>query len=635
MHYKFALIASSVFILSACGGSGSDDTPTVNGNKIPILSVADIPSELSKGQTIELTATASDKDGTITSIVWQQTQGPELISGTLEATTASVTLLNAQSYKPVDYAFSVTATDNEGASSVKTLSFTARNNMDDISAARLLHQATMGPKLSEIQNAQGLSEQQWLDKQIALPINYHRDYLVKLNDDDDFKYISRIDAWWKAVMQSEDQLRQRVAFALSEILVVSDENSALRGQPEGMITYYDLLLKHAFGNYRDLLEDVTLSPIMGTYLSHLGNEKADDALNIRPDENYAREVMQLFTIGLEELNLDGSAKLDAQGNTIATYGQVEIEGFARVFTGWTFADSETFKRKSRDYIKPMEAFDEYHSSKQKTLLNGEVIPQGYTAEESLQIALDNLFNHQNVAPFITKQLIQRLITSNPTPQYVERVANVFVDNGAGVRGDLAAVVKAIYLDDEARHFGSVLNYQGKIKEPILKTVQFWRNLDAKSLAGYYKTWNLINSYGQGPMQSASVFNFFRPDYQTAALRNEGIVAPELQIANDATLIGTMSALYASLVWSTAEAHSDLNSNGIYVYIQDDMNVLEKNGVSALLTQYNTLYFAGAMSSGTRQALLDLDAYFNEEQYRERVSYLLYMIAISPEFNVQY
>lgn len=220
MHYKFALIASSVFILSACGGSGSDDTPTVNGNKIPILSVADIPSELSKGQTIELTATASDKDGTITSVVWQQTQGPELISAPLEATTTSVTLLNAQSYKPVDYAFSVTATDNEGASSVKTLSFTARNSMDDISAARLLHQATMGPKLSEIQNAQGLSEQQWLDKQIGLPINYHRDYLVKLNDDDDFKYISRIDAWWKAVMQSDDQLRQRVAFALSEILVV-------------------------------------------------------------------------------------------------------------------------------------------------------------------------------------------------------------------------------------------------------------------------------------------------------------------------------------------------------------------------------------------------------------------------------
>ncbi|MDO6636151.1 DUF1800 family protein [Pseudoalteromonas carrageenovora] len=635
MHYKISLIASSIFILSACGGSGSDDTPTINGNKIPILSVADIPNEIAKGQTIELSATASDKDGTISSVVWQQTSGTVLLNEPIEATSATITIEPALSYKPINYSFSVTATDNEGATNTQVVSFTARNSMSDYSAARLLHQGSMGPTLAEIQSAKGLSEQQWLDKQIALPVNYHRDYLVKLDGEDGFRYINRIDAWWKGVMQSDDQLRQRVAFALSEILVVSDENSGLSAQPEGMITYYDLLLKHAFGNYRDLLEDVTLSPIMGTYLSHLGNEKADEALNIRPDENYAREVMQLFTIGLEELNLDGSAKLDAQGNTIATYGQTQIEGFARVFTGWTFAGSETFKRKSRDYINPMQAFSEYHSSEQKNLLNDEIIPQGYGPEESLKIALDNLFNHDNVAPFISKQLIQRLITSNPTPQYVERVASVFNDNGAGVRGDLSAVIKAIYLDDEARHFGSVLSYQGKIKEPILKTVQFWRNLDAKSLEGYYKTWNLVDSYGQGPLQSASVFNFFRPDYQTATLRSESLVAPELQIANDATLIGTMNSIFSTLVWSTAEAHSDLNSSRIYVYIQNDMNYLQQQGISELLAQYNTLYFAGSMSDNTRQALLDLDAYFNEEQYRERVSYLLYMIAISPEFNVQY
>lgn len=634
MHYKSALFASSALILSACGGSGSDDTPTINGNKIPILSVANIPTEIAKGQTIELNATANDKDGTITSVVWQQTAGTSILSEPIEALSATITIAPALSYKPIEYAFSVTATDNEGATSSQTVYFTARNSLEEHSAARMLHQATMGPTLSEIQSAKGLSEQQWLDKQMALPINYHRDYLVTL-DDDDFKYISRIDAWWKAVLQSDDQLRQRVAFALSEILVVSDENSDLRAQPEGMITYYDLLLTHAFGNFRDLLEDITLSPIMGTYLSHLGNEKADEALNIRPDENYAREVMQLFTIGLEELNLDGSAKLDASGNTIATYGQTQIEGFARVFTGWTFAGSETFKRKSRDYLSPMQAFSEYHSSEQKALLNNEVIPPGYGPEESLKIALDNLFNHDNVAPFISKQLIQRLITSNPTPQYVERVASVFNDNGAGVRGDLASVVKAIYLDDEARHFGSVLSYQGKIKEPLLKTVQFWRNLNARSLQGYYKTWNLVDSYGQGPMQSASVFNFFRPDYQNADLRSENLVAPELQIANDATLIGTMNALFASLVWSTAEARSDLNPAGIYVYVQTDMDYLAQNGINALIDQYNTLYFAGNMSNETKQALLDLDAYFNEDQYRVRVSYLLYMIAISPEFNVQY
>ena len=635
MHYKLVLIVSSVFFLSACGGSGSDDTPTVNGNKLPSLTLSGLPSDIIKSQTIELKATASDADGSIASVIWQQTSGPTVLNEPVNASSVSVKLADALTYTPSEYAFNVTATDNEGATTVKTVNFFARNSMDAFSAARLLHQGSMGPTLVEIQNAQGQSELQWLDAQLALPINYHRDYMVFTNDDEDFRYISRIDAWWKAVMQSDDQLRQRVAFALSEILVVSDLNNDLRSQPEGMVTYYDLLLTHAFGNFRDLLEAVTLSPIMGTYLSHLGNEKADDALNIRPDENYAREVMQLFTIGLDELNQDGTAKLDANGNTIATYGQAEIEGFARVFTGWTFAGSETFKRKSRDYVAPMQAFEEYHSQKQKTLLNGDIIPQGYSAQESLQLALDNLFNHQNVAPFISKQLIQRLITSNPTPQYVERIASVFNDNGEGVRGDLAAVVKAIYLDDEARHYGSVLSYQGKIKEPLLKTVQFWRNLNARSPEGFYKTWNLVDRYGQGPMQSSSVFNFFRPDYQPAQLRTNSLVAPELQIAGDATLIGTMNEHFADLVWSTAEAHTDLNPNGIYVYIINDMNTLQNNGINYLLDQYNVLYFAGSMSGDTRQALLDLDAYFDDDQYRERVSYLLYMIAISPEFNLQY
>ncbi|WP_229793370.1 DUF1800 domain-containing protein [Psychrosphaera saromensis] len=507
--------------------------------------------------------------------------------------------------------------------------------MDELAAARLLHQATMGPTLSEIRDAQELSPKQWLDEQIALEPNYHISYLVKSPDAENFSYINRIDAWWKATLRSDDQLRQRVAFALSQILVVSDSNSSLSSKPEGMITYYDLLLKHAFGNYRDLLEDVTLSPIMGTYLSHLGNEKADEDLNIRPDENYAREVMQLFTIGLEELNLDGSSKLDEQGNTIATYDQTQIEGFAKVFTGWTFAGSETFKRKSYDYIQPMEAFEDYHSEEEKILLNDEVIPTRYGPEESLEIALDNLFNHANVAPFISKQLIQRLITSNPTNSYVERVASVFNDNGQGIRGDLAAVVKAIYLDDEARNTSSVLVYQGKIKEPLLKKVHFWRSLSARSIDDYYKTWSVYNNYGQGPMLSSSVFNFYRPDYQPSQLRDDDLVAPELQIANDATLISTINDLFYYLVWSTAEGNNSISSSRIYVHIQTDIDYLNSNGIDALIDLYNVLYFAGNLSEETREALLDLDDYFDSDQDRLRVSYLLYMIAISPEFNLQY
>ncbi|WP_372761830.1 DUF1800 family protein [Pseudoalteromonas sp.] len=653
MYYRTFLLASCVWLLSACGGAGSDstvttepevgsgtgtgDTPVVSVNKAPSILVADIESEMIKSRIVELIATASDPDGTISSIVWQQTAGHKVLNGPVEAGRVTVTLPELQSYSAMEYTFSVTATDNEGATSVKAVSFVVsnHNSMDEFAAARLLHQGTMGPTLAEIRKAQGLTELQWLEQQIALPINDHRSYLVKSPGENKFQYINRIDAWWKGVLHSDDQLRQRVAFALSQIFVVSDASSNVGNQPEGMITYYDLLLKHAFGNFRELLEDVTLSPIMGTFLSHLGNEKANDELNIRPDENYAREVMQLFTIGLEELNLDGTPKLDAQGNTIATYGQSEIEGFARVFTGWTFADSETFKQKTRNFIQPMKAFSDYHSSKEKRLLNGELIPAGYGPEETLQIALDNLFNHNNVAPFISKQLIQRLITSNPTAQYVERVASVFNDNGAGVRGDLAAVIKAIYLDDEARHYGHVLQYQGKIKEPLLTTIQFWRNLDAKSEEGYYNTWGLYNTYGQGPMKSPSVFNFFRPDYQPVYLRNEGLVAPELQIANDSTIIGVMNKHYSDLMWSAAEGKSSLVPNLIYVFIINDMNHLKDKGIHSLLDQYNVLYFAGSMSSATRQALVDLDAHFNDNQIRQRVSYLLYMIAISPEFNLQY
>ncbi|ALS33748.1 hypothetical protein PTRA_a2682 [Pseudoalteromonas translucida KMM 520] len=643
MYYRTFLLTISALYLCACGGSssgsdvgsGSAETPIVSENTPPTLSVTNNVNDIVSGQVVELSAIASDADGTISSIVWEQTAGHKVLNAPVNASSVTITLPDAQSYAAMEYVFSVTATDNEGATNVKTVSFVARNSMDEIAAARILHQGTMGPTLKEIRQAQGLSELQWLKQQMALPINYHSRYLVKTPGQTNFQYINRIDAWWKGVLHSDDQLRQRVAFALSQILVVSDANGNVGSQPEGMINYYDILLKHTFGNYRDLLEDVTLSPIMGTFLSHLGNEKANDELNIRPDENYAREVMQLFTIGLEELNLDATPKLDAQGNTIATYGQPQIQGFARVFTGWTFAGSETFKQKNNNFIQPMKAFSEYHSSKQKTLLSGEIIPAGYGPEETLKIALDNLFNHNNVAPFISKQLIQRLITSNPTAQYVARVASVFNDNGAGVRGDLAAVITAIYLDDEARHFGSVLNYQGKLKEPLLTTIQFWRNLDAKSAIGYYNTWGLYNTYGQGPMESSSVFNFFRPDYQPTYLRNEGLVAPELQIASDATLIGIMNKHYSDLMWRAAEGNTSLVPKIIYVFIKDDMNHLKNKGIHSLLDQYNILYFAGSMSRETRQALVDLDAYFNDSQIRQRISYLLYMVAISPEFNLQY
>ncbi|TMP25809.1 DUF1800 domain-containing protein [Pseudoalteromonas rubra] len=614
------------------GEGGGDSEPQ---NAPPEVEVSIVQPEIVKGAPLTLSANVADPQDTSFSYLWKQLTGPTVELGDVTGPILTVTLPETYQAQGDNYQFSVTVTDAQGAETTTEIEVYASNAMSDIQAAMLLHQGTMGPTLEEVNAATGMSEEQWLADQMALPATYHSPLLENYPDRDTPYQINRIDAWWKASLHADDQLRQRVAFALSEIFVVSDANNALKGEPEGMLAYYDLLLEHAFGNYRSLLEAVTLSPVMGTYLSHLGNEKADPERNIRPDENYAREVMQLFTIGLEMLNQDGTVKLDEGNQPIATYSQQEITGFARVFTGWTFAFSARWNRPSRNFSLPMQAFPEYHSALEKTLLNGVVIPAGVGPEESMQMALDNLFNHPNVGPFISKQLIQRLITSNPSAQYVERVAEVFNDNGNGVRGDLSAVVRAIYLDDEARRYGSVLTYQGKIKEPLLKGVQMWRTLNAHSEEGNYFTWNLDDRYGQGPMLSPSVFNFFRPDHQPAELSAQGLFAPELQIANDAAMIGTLNQQYSDLIWRMAERHTTLNPSAIYLYGHSDITLLELNGLSALLNRYNVLYFAGNMSESTRNALIELDEYFSNKSAADRVGQLLFMVSLSPEFNVQY
>ncbi|WP_125721446.1 DUF1800 domain-containing protein [Pseudoalteromonas rubra] len=618
------------------GDQGEGDGEAPEPENTPPEVVVDITQpEVVKGAPLTLSANVEDPEDTAFSYLWRQLSGPEVELGDVTGPTLTVTLPDTYQAAADSYQFSVTVTDPQGAETTTMIDVEASNAMSPTQAAMLLHQGTMGPTLEEVNAATGISETQWLDAQMALPATYHSPLLENYPGRDTPHQINRIDAWWKATLNANDQLRQRVAFALSEILVVSDANNALRGEPEGMLAYYDLLLEHAFGNYRALLEAVTLSPVMGTYLSHLGNEKADPERNIRPDENYAREVMQLFTIGLDMLNQDGSIMQDDSGQPIATYSQQEITGFARVFTGWTFAYSARWDRPSRNYSLPMHAFPEYHSELEKTLLNGAVIPAGMGPEDSMQLALDNLFNHTNVGPFISKQLIQRLITSNPTPQYVERVATVFNDNGSGVRGDLSAVIRAIYLDDEARRYGSVLAYQGKIKEPLLKGVQLWRTLNAHSEEGNYFTWNLDDRYGQGPMLSPSVFNFFRPDHQPAELSEQGLFAPELQIANDAAMIGTLNQQYGDLIWRMAERHDTLNPSAIYLYGQSDISLLETSGLSALLDRYNLLYFAGNMSQASRDAFIELDEYFANRSAADRVGQLLFMVSLSPEFNVQY
>ena len=344
----------------------------------------------------------------------------------------------------------------------------------------------------------------------------------------------RVDIWFRNVVDGDDQLRQRVAFALSEILVVSQQG-ALIDAPYSLADFYDQLALNAFGNYRDLLEIITLHPAMGVYLSMLGNQKPNPALNIRPDENYARELMQLFSIGLVELNLDGTVRTDGLGQPIPTYDQAVIEGFAHVFTGWNYAGAPSFPqafRNDNNQTVPMQLYPAYHDEGAKQLLNGVTIPAGQTGDQDLRMALDNIFNHPNVGPFIAIRLIQRLVTSNPSPGYVSRVASVFNNNGFGERGDLGAVVKAILLDDEARP-AMHMEIDGKIKEPLLRLTQLWRAYNAQSQSGVFPLFPAYIIFGQGPLQASHVFNFFSPFYAPPGeIRNSGLVAPELQIATE-------------------------------------------------------------------------------------------------------
>ena len=364
---------------------------------------------------------------------------------------------------------------------------------------------------------------------------------------------------WQQLMTGADQARKRAALALSEIMVVSISGITGSWRAQAMAKYWDILNARAFGNFRDLLEDLTLNPAMGYFLNTRGNRKEDARTGRVPDENYAREVMQLFTIGLYELNIDGTWKTDGTGHPMETYTNADIEGLAKVFTGYDLDYANTGQFPNPDdpakivygiepVVEPMTADhtrflrpprEGYHSSAEKSFL-GTTIPAGTNAQESLRIALDTLFNHPNVGPFIGRQLIQRLVTSNPSNAYVARVATAFNNNGSGVRGDMRAVFKAVWLDDEALAAGNQTSATfGKLREPILRLAQWGRTFGATSASGNWlvgDTSDVATELGQSPLRSPSVFNFFRPGYVPANSNaaNANLVAPEFQIVNETT-----------------------------------------------------------------------------------------------------
>lgn len=537
--------------------------------------------------------------------------------------------------------------------------------------ARLLMQASFGVTHASLALANRFdSPAAWIDDQMAKPITMH---LPKVEAYGNASWSQpRHWVWWETAITAEDQLRQRTAFALSEIFVVSDIDYTLSNSQHAVVHYYDMLASSAFGNFRDLLEDVTLHPVMGIYLSMLRNEKADEENNVRPDENYAREIMQLFTIGLYELNEGGTPV--PVGNPKPAYTQSTVEEYARVFTGWDYADSPDWRsNKQLDKISPLVPNENYHDSQSKQLINGETTPAGLNAQEDLELALDSLFNHPNVGPFIGKQLIQKLVTSNPSEAYVARVAAVFNDNGRGERGDLGAVIKAILLDSEARQTTASMNAEaalnfGKLKEPVIKAIHIMRALNAIPGTNSEGRFHLFRKtsdaadqiYGQSVQSSPSVFNFFSPTFQStnnaAGGEQKPFYAPELQILTESLLSVASNDLHSMLY--TTNNRSGRAHRSAMLDIDAPMGMLRK-GRNAYLEHLDMLLMAGTMSDTMYSLLSDfinerIDvSLVSDEPESVRARYIdrelagldeaaledivldsLFMILASPDFMVQ-
>ncbi len=501
-------------------------------------------------------------------------------------------------------------------------------------AFQFLNQATFGATEAEAQRVIDMRYEAWIDQQLAQPASLQLPHVQSLPIPEFIGELQndRVDIWFRNALHGNDQLRQRVAFALSEIMVVS-QLGVLNNYPYGLASYYDMLARNAFGNYRDLIEEVTLHPAMGVYLSMLGNEKPDPDNNIRPDENYARELMQLFSIGLVELNIDGTVQTDGQGLPVPTYDQAVIEGFAHVYTGWNYAGFADFRQAFPtllNQVVPMQLYQPYHDTGAKTLLNGFSVPAGQNGDQDLAMALDNIFNHPNVGPFMATRLIERLTTSNPSPAYVARVARVFNDNGFGERGDLGAVVKAILLDPEAR--STTGETSGKIKEPLLRLTQMFRAYNATSQNGGYPLGFIYIVFGQGPLQSPSVFNFFSPTFAPPGeIRDNGYVAPELEIATE--YLNTYVTNYMFFqAFGLNQTNQDLQPDDVYIDFSEEMAIA--GDVDALIDMVAGKLLGGQISDTLRNETAGMLALVPDTEPALRAAETIYLIATSPEYAYQ-
>ena len=604
---------------------------------------------------------------------------------------SSISIVTAQDY--TDYIGAghsegitvISSSEEVGSEAFKTIDGAGMNSRL-FETGRFLSQATMGADLDLINIVKNMDYGVWIDQQITEPVTYLQSEVEDIWEE----YLDTLEsrgyedpqdafgpampeltsAWWHNNMVASDLIRQKVAFALSEMFVISS-NSDLGGEAIAMAHYYDKLLDGAFGNYKDILSEVSLHAAMGYYLSHFNNPKAVPEENLHPDENYAREIMQLFSIGLYELNNDGTHQLDNDGNSIPTYDNADIKEMAKIFTGlgpgginenvwWTDEPYFGLGIFGIDWTVPMAMYEDFHEPGIKVILKNDTIPANQLGLDDINEAINVLFNHQNVPPFISYRLIQRLVKSNPTPNYVERIANVFIDNGNGVRGDMAAIIKAILLDEEARNGEYMFEqHSSRLREPLVRHMQITKGLEIVEEPGgrYWHNFDYDNSLKQQILFAPTVFNFFLPNHQPVGdIANSGMVSPEFKIHDTSSSINYFNAAYR---WT--RDWGELINSGRYFYNSDLVNDDGSIGgwdmygfgetyidyeaytdladtPELLINELDKVLTHGQLSDEVRQSLRDNLPNISWDGYeygweRERVRTAIYLITISPDFAV--
>jgi len=554
---------------------------------------------------------------------------------------------------------------------------------DLIGAARFLSNATMGTDYQEIERVSQIGINAWIDEQMALPTDSYLDLYKEIYFDiiDERHQVVTsgipIDsvrrqeilgfAFYERLFTEPDILRQRVAMALSQIFVITRSASFILNRGFGISDYYDLLYNGAFGNFRDLLEGVTLHPIMGVYLSHLQNEKADPVAGVFPDENYAREIMQLFTIGLLQLNMDGTVKLDAHGNATPTYDIEDVQELAKVFTGLSGGayDPQSIStqlglplifnrpRNQYDFTVPMAMYEEFHEQGTKVLINGDTIAAGQPGMQDISEVLDMLFNHDNVAPFIAKRMIQHLVKSNPTPAYVNRVAIAFEDNGLGVRGDMGAVVRAILVDPEAIDCNWIEEEAGgKLIQPLERFMNLYLAFDIQSPSGkfYFRDIQLLDArVEQSFLNAQSVFNFFTPFYaETNFVGPADLVSPEFEILHSISSINYINLVENAIKrgpFRNFTAINPLIGNSIanpddapFLDFTDELALYNSSGIEALLDRLDILLCRGQLSQQTKDIIAATITQYEDNlgsyTSQDAVNDALYFVMASPDYIIQ-